>query len=163
MAGICNSVGEYVLEFLKAKDGDELRLNTVAGAERAGVKVTPHSITLGNSAPDLVERTARGRYPAIQVYCDKLTNSLREKFRTVSGTVHVTIEVRYSQERLEFMETGLQALADAVCTILDDTRGDWGSGNYYAGGYEASFGPVKAGGQGFLQVGKIGFEVQVSR
>jgi hypothetical protein len=33
---------------------------------------------------------------------------------------------------------------------------------FYAGGYEASFGPVKQGGKNFIQVAKVTFEIGVS-
>jgi hypothetical protein len=33
---------------------------------------------------------------------------------------------------------------------------------YYAGGYQASFGPVKHGGRNFIQVAKVTFDVGVS-
>ena len=52
---------------------------------------------------------------------------------------------------------------DAVCALLDDSRGDWGSGLFYAGGYDVSFEPVGRGGKNFLQRAKVGFDVEVSK
>ncbi len=163
MLGVCNAVSSTVLGVLTTTGAGGLKLNEIAAQSGATATIAPHSISVMNSAPELVERTARAKYPSVSIYCDKLTNSLKEKFRTMSGTVHVVVEVRYSQDRLELMEKGLQALADAVCTLLDGARGDWGSGLFYGGRYEATFGAVKAGGLGFLQIGKVGFEVEVSR
>jgi hypothetical protein len=163
MKGICNTVTAKVLELLQVVDNGTLQLNRLASTEGAKTVLSAQSIAVINSSPELVEKTARAKYPSVSIYCDKFTNSLHEKFRAVSGTVHVTVEVRHSQDRLEHMEMGVQSFADAVCAVLDDSRGDWGGGTFYGGGYEATFAPVKAGGLGYLQVCKIGFEVEASR
>jgi hypothetical protein len=90
-------------------------------------------------------------------------NNLREKFRSFSGTVEIAIEVRHSQDRLEGMEEAIEAQTDAVTTALAASRGDWGDGMYYAGGYEVSFGRVARGGKNYTQVAKVTFEIGVSR
>jgi hypothetical protein len=46
--------------------------------------------------------------------------------------------------------------------VLDGNRGDWGSGMYYAGGYQVAFGAVKHGGKNYIQVAKVTFEIGVS-
>lgn len=163
MASIGNAVTASVLGVLTAPGAMDLMVNELARAQGARGEIAPQSIAVLNSGPELVERTAHARYPSLQIYCDKLTNSLKEKFRVFSGTAHVTVEVRYSQDRLEGMDGGLQAFTDAVCQLLDLARGDWQQGAYYAGGYDVTFATVKAAGQGFLQIAKIGFEVEVSR
>lgn len=163
MTNIGSAVTASVLTLLTTPSGADLKLNELARAQGARGDVARHSIAISNSAPELVERTARAKYPALQIYCDKLTNALKEKYRVFSGTAHVTVEVHYSQERLEGMDSGLQAYTDAVCQMLDQARGDWQQGTYYAGGYEVAFAAIKAAGQGFRQTAKIGFEVEVSR
>jgi hypothetical protein len=115
-----------------------------------------------NVAADLIERSNLTRYPAVHVYCERLSNTLREKFRTFSGKAHLTMEVRSSQDRLEGLERQLQLFVDAVTRVLDSNRGDWSDGFFYGGGYEVTFGPVKRGGKSFLQTAKIGIEVDVS-
>lgn len=115
-----------------------------------------------NVAVDLADRTAEARYPALHIYCEKISNLLREKFRTFSGKAQMAVEVRLSQDRLEGLEKKLQMYVDAVTQVLDQNRGDWGEGMYYAGGYEAVFTPVKHGGKNFIQIAKITFEVGVS-
>ena len=115
-----------------------------------------------NVAAEVAEKTAGATYPAIHVYCDKVANTLREKFRTFSGKAHITIEARVSQDRLYGIEQEMQYYIDAVTQVLDASRGDWGQGMFYTGGYEVSFGPVKHGGRNFLQIGKVTFEVDIS-
>lgn len=115
-----------------------------------------------NVSFDLVDRTVEARYPALNIYCEKISNLLREKFRTFSGKAHMAVEVRLSQDRLDGLEKKLHLYVDAVTQVLDQNRGDWGEGMYYAGGYEAVFTPVKHGGKNFIQIAKITFEVGVS-
>ena len=116
-----------------------------------------------NVAAELAERSSAVKYPVVNVYCDKVTNRLTEKFRTFSGTAQMTIEVRHSQDRLEGLQDSLQLYADAVTQVLAANRGDWGDGTFYAGGYEASFGAIKSGGKNFIQVAKVTFEIGVSK
>jgi hypothetical protein len=116
-----------------------------------------------NAAADLTERASAVTYPATTVYCEKVVNDFREKFRSFSGRVQMAIEVRHSQDRLEGLESALEGQTDAVTAALAASRGDWGDGMYYAGGYEVSFGRAARGGKNFTQVAKVTFEIGVSR
>jgi hypothetical protein len=71
-------------------------------------------------------------------------------------------EIRNSQDRLQGLQEGLEQCADALTQVLDGNRGDWGSGMYYAGGYQVAFGAVKHGGKNYIQVAKVTFEIGVS-
>jgi len=119
-------------------------------------------IVAQNTAPELAEKTVGAKYPAIYVYCGKVSNLLREKFRTFSGEAQMAAEVRVSHDRLEGLEAQTQLLAEAVTGALDVQRGDWGDGMFFGGGYEISYGPVKHGGRNFLQIAKVTFTVEVS-
>lgn len=120
-------------------------------------------VRLQNVAADLAERGSTVKYPAVNVYCEQIVNQMAEKFRTFSGTVQMAIEIRHSQDRLEGLQAGLDLYADAVTAVLDTSRGDWGDGAYYSGGYKVAFGAVKQGGRNFIQVAKITFEIGVSK
>jgi hypothetical protein len=74
----------------------------------------------------------------------------------------MVIEARVSQNRLDQIETHLQAYVDAITQVLDDNRGDWGNGTFFDGEYEATFGGVKHGGRNFLQIGKVAFALEIS-
>jgi len=115
-----------------------------------------------NVAAEIAERAGEIVYPAVHVYCEKIANEMREKFRTFSGRAFLAAEVRVSQDQLEGIERKLQLCVDAVTRVLDDNRGDWGDGIFYAGGYEAVFQPVKRGGKNFAQTAKVSFELGVS-
>ncbi len=119
-------------------------------------------ITSGNVAFEMVEKTAGVTYPAVYVYCEKLSNGLREKFRTFSGTASMVVEVRVSHDDMERLARDLQLYAAAAAEVLDSHRGAWGNEVFYAGEYEVAFGPVKRGGSNFLQTAKISFDLDVS-
>jgi hypothetical protein len=115
-----------------------------------------------NVAQVLAERSLEVKYPTLLLYCEKITNDLREKFRTFSGKARMAAEVRVSQDRIEGLEKLLQIYVDTLTRVLDQNRGDWGSGMFYTGGYEAVFGEMSHGGRNFIQTAKITFEVAVS-
>lgn len=142
-----------------------LPASVAAVAEAANERLQPigaAQIVAQNVAADLIERSNMVRYPSVHVYCEKLTNTLRERFRTFSGKAHLVMEVRASQDRMEGLERQVQLYVDAVTRVLDGNRGDWGGGFFYGGGYEVAFGPVKRGGKSYLQTAKISVEVEAS-
>ena len=115
-----------------------------------------------NVAAEILERTTGTKYPLVHVYCGKLTNLLREKFRRFSGDAQMVAEVRVSQDRLEGLESVVQLYADALTQVLDQSRGDWGDGVFYGGGYEISYSTVKPGGKNFIQTAKVTFVLEIS-
>jgi len=145
---------------------DRLSAPTGISASMAALVVSgdpPPTVLSQNVAADLVDKTTSVQYPAVSVYCEKISNDLTEKFRSFSGTVQLAIEVRQSQDRLDGIEDALEQYADAVTQTLTASRGDWGDGMFFAGAYQVSFGAVKKGGKNFTQTAKITFEVGVSR
>ncbi len=135
---------------------------TEAGG-RAADPFDASQVRAQNAPAELAERNTAVKYPTVNVYCEKLVNSLTEKFRSFSGRAEMAVEIRYSQDRLEGLQDSLEVFADAAIETLNGSRGDWGDGMFYAGGYEVAFGPVKRGGKNFIQVAKVTFEIGVSR
>ncbi len=119
-------------------------------------------IVAQNVAAELSEKSLGTKYPVLYVYCNKIVNELREKFRRFSGQAQMVVEARVSQDRLEDIETNLQVYVDAITQVLDGSRGDWGDGVMYGGGYEVTFGGVKHGGRNFIQTAKVSFAVEIS-
>ncbi len=115
-----------------------------------------------NVSVELAEKSGDAKRNAALIYCDTIHNTLREKFRTFSGRISLTVEVRVTHDRLEGVDGTLRIYADAVGQILNQNRGDWGTGLFYGGGYEASFAAVKHGGRNFIQIAKVNFEVDAS-
>ena len=120
-------------------------------------------VTAQNAPVELAERAGIGVYPNVTVYCEKVVNDLREKFRRFSGVARMAIEVRHSQDRLDGIEEAIEQQADAMTESLSASRGDWGDGMFYAGGYEVSFGRVSRGGKNFNQAAKITFELEIGK
>jgi hypothetical protein len=163
MAWVGSTVTAQVVMLLNAPQGLNACVSTLAQAESLTLPaVGQNQILAQNVSIELAERSTDVQYPAFNVYCEKIVNQLKEKFRNFSGKAVMTVEVRVSQDRLDGIEDQLETYVDAVTQVLDQNRGDWGEGMYYAGCYEAALAPVKHGGNNFIQVGKVSFEVGVS-
>lgn len=163
MAWVGSTVTAQVMQLLSAPQGLNACVATLAGAQNIVLPpLGPDQIAAQNVPAELAERSTDVQYPMVSVYCEKIVNQLKEKFRNFSGKAITTVEVRVSQDRLAGIESQLQSYIDAVTQVLDGNRGDWGEGMYFAGCYEAAMGPVKHGGRNFIQVGKVTFDVGVS-
>jgi len=163
MANIGTRTSSKFLQLLMTPAG--LSENLAAVGELLGVVLPPvgeKQIFVQSVAQELVERSVDVKSPTLLLYCEKISNDLREKFRTFSGKAFMVIEVRVSQDRIEGLGRSLEIYVDTVTRILDQNRGDWGNGMFYTGGYEAVFGEMKHGGRNFIQTGKVKFEVAVS-
>jgi hypothetical protein len=164
MAGLSGTLAETVVSMLTSTtNGVNVRVAAIAANDASVTAGGIQTIVALNASAEISDKTGYVQYPALLVYCDKLANTLKEKFRDFSGKAHAVVEVRQSQDTLPGLESTVQVYADAVCALLDDSRGDWGSGLFYAGGYEVSFEPVSRGGRNFLQRAKVGFDVEVSK
>lgn len=153
-----------VLQRITGPSGVNAGLGALTQGEREFAGLVDASQVRGqNVAAEMAERALGLKYPAVNVYCEKIVNDLREKFRAFSGRVQMTIELRRSQDRLEGIQNRLELYVDATMQMLNGSRGDWGDGMYFGGGYEVAFGPVKQGGKNFIQVAKVTFEIGVNR
>ena len=153
-----------VIQLLKSNTG--LPYSIQAIAKLTDTELPPircENIHGMNVAMEVAERSAGVKYPAAYVFCDRVKNSLKEKFRTFSGQVRTNIEIRVSHDRLEGVERQLQLYMDAVTEVLDNNRGDWGNGSFFGGGYEINYGQVKHGGKNFVQTARVSFELEMSR
>src|ERR1700684_566466 len=162
MAGLSGALTSIVVSLLTwTTGGGNVRGGAIEAADSSLDAIGIRTILALNASAEVGEKTGYVQYPALLVYCDKLSNTLKEKFRQFSGKAHAVVEVRYSQDTLEGIESSVQVYVDAVCAMLDDSRGDWGSGLFYAGGYDVSYEAVGRGGLNFLQRAKVGFDVEV--
>jgi hypothetical protein len=154
---------QKAMAVLAAEDG--LPAAVEALVEQQGMTlaaITPQQILAQNVAPDISEQSTATKYPLVYVYCNKVVNEVREKFRAFSGDAQIMVEIRVSQDRIDAIESNLQAYVDAITQVLEDNRGDWGDGVFFDGGYEVAFGGVKHGGRNFLQIAKISFVLEIS-
>jgi hypothetical protein len=164
MAGLSGALTSIVVSMLTSVTGGvSVRIAAMEEDDSSLQAVGIRNIVALNASVEISEKTGFVQYPALVVYCDKVSNTLKEKFRQFSGKVHMVVEVRHSQDELAGIESNVTVYTDAVCALLDDSRGDWGGGLFYVGGYDVSYEPVGRGGKNFLQRAKVGFDVEVSK
>ena len=163
MLSIAGRATSKLQELLTSTNG--LNANLTELAQSASVTVPPISPTnlfTENVSSDIAEKSVEPKYTAIYIYCNKMANTLTEKFRSFSGTIEMMIDVRVSQDRLDGIDRTSQLYTAAVTQTLNHNRGDWGQGLFYAGRYEVSFGPVKHGGRNFIKSAKISVQLDAS-
>ena len=131
MAWVGSTVTAQVVTLLNAPQGLNACIATLALAENTTLApIGQNQVLAQNVSIELAERSTDVQYPAVNVYCEKIVNQLKEKFRNFSGQALMAIEVRVSQDRLGGLEDQLQSYVDAVTQVLDQNRGDWGEGMY---------------------------------
>lgn len=136
------------------------KINMDAG--RRVPSISGEDIVERHVTADVAEKTSGVRYPSVYVYCEKVVNELREKFRRFSGTADLVIEIRVSHEHMDELQRVLHTYAEAITDILDSKRGHWTPGVFYTGGYSIQYGAVKRGGRNFLQSAKVELTVNGS-
>jgi hypothetical protein len=156
MLSIAGRATSKLQELLASPNGLNASLAALAQSELVTVPpIPPTNLFTDNVSSDIVEKSVDPKYTAIYIYCDKMANTLTEKFRSFSGTIEMMIDVRVSQDRLGGIDRASQLYTAAVTQTLDQNRGDWGQGLFYSGRYDVSFGPVKHGGRNFIKSAKI--------
>jgi len=164
MAKAASVATRRTVEFLTDPDGGLNSAIAQIAIESAVelASISPEQVVNQNVSIELSERARVVKYPAVNVYADRVRNLLTEKFRTFSGKVRTVAEVRVSQDRIEGVEEQLRLYVEAVTQVLDGNRGSWGEGAFFTGGYEVSIEPVRHGGKNFLQIARVEFEVDMS-
>jgi len=163
LTSIAASATSKLIQLLSDPGGLNATISTMALETTASLQpIATRQVFTNNVASEIAEKSEEVKYTALYVYCDKIANTLKEKFRSFSGHLQMAIEVRVSQDRLDGLEQSAQLYTDSVTQTLNQLRGDWGQGLFYAGTYDVSFGPVKHGGKNFIKTVKITFPVEAS-
>lgn len=123
-------------------------------------ELSPTDIRVENISVDVAEKSPI-RYPVVFIYCERLINTQREKFATLSGTLNLAIEIRASGNSVSAVSDQALAHAEAVMKVLDCHKGEWAEGIQYCGGYDVSFQQIKRGGTQLIQVTKIAVPLQI--
>jgi hypothetical protein len=122
----------------------------------AGVKVL-------KAAPEHAERAWGSRYPAVNLYCEKVRSRPTERLRRFSGEVQLGLEVRVTQDRLEGITDRLHYYSDAVRDVLERNSGCIGPGLYLSAETAVQIEAVKKGGSQYLQSSRVTCTVIVNR
>lgn len=163
MAGITGTLTAQVMSLLTSTtSGVNPRIEAIQANDTTLTGIGVRTFVSQNVSVDIAESAGQAQYPALLVYCDKVQNLQKEKFRQFSGRVHLVVEARQTQQTLGMIEQNTQMYLDAVCALLDDSRGDWGGGATYTGGYQVDYEPVVKGGKNFVQRAKVSFALEVS-
>ena len=102
MAKVSIDAAETLLSLLCSSQGFSAAMAEIQMRDTRSVPELGESQMLpGHVSGDLAEEGRGFQYPALFVYCDKVTNSHREKFRKFSGKARLNIEIKSSQSRLE--------------------------------------------------------------
>jgi hypothetical protein len=161
MAQIQTQATKRLVDLLRAEGG----LAAVCYELQAAIEGAPGEVPAvleQHIAADLAEKAGTVKYPVLHVYCEGVANKLTEKFRTFSGTASLVVEVRVTHDHVCDLQSHLAFYVDAVTEVLHRSRGDWGNGSCYTGGYEVAIQPVKRGGRSYLQAALISLDVQIS-
>jgi hypothetical protein len=163
VTSLANTATSKLVTFLSAPTGVNANIAALQQSENVALAlIAAKSFFTENVSSDIAEKSLEYKYAAVYIYCGKIVNSLKEKFRTFSGVIQMEIDVRVSQDRLEGIDRKSQLYTDAVSQTLNQNRGDWGQGIFYPGGYEISFGSVKHGGRNFIKSAKISLDLDAS-
>jgi hypothetical protein len=164
MARVGSITTAALVGLLRSDAGISAAIAELAAADSLDLPaIAASQILPTNVSADLVDKSQGARYPILCVYCEKVMNRQREKFRRFSGTASMVVEVRASQDRVDGLEQRVQVYVDAVTQVLERSRGEWSEGVFYGGGYEINYGGVRQGGKNFLQTAKVSFELDVTR
>jgi hypothetical protein len=126
--------------------------------------IAPVGSLLKFSGPvDVYEKAASIRYPVVNVHCERLRNTQREKYLSLSGEATLVVEVKVSGTNSDQLETSLNSYVEATCQCLQSARGTWTSAGTYSGNYDVKFQPLRTGGKQFVKSARIEFDIHVSQ
>jgi len=163
VTSIANSATSTIITLLNAPTGLNATISALAQTVDTPLPPVPAAqFFTDNVSNEIAEKTQDIKYTAVYVYCEKMANTLKEKFRSFSGYLQMVVDVRVSQDRLDGIDRASQLYSESLAQTLNQLRGDWGQGLFYAGTYDISFGPVKHGGKNFLKSVKITFPLDAS-
>src|SRR4051812_24965411 len=72
-----NAAARQIAGLLRADDGLEMIVGDLLVDDEQGAP--PIEIVELNAPPELTEKASHVKYPAVYVYCERITNSLKEK------------------------------------------------------------------------------------
>jgi len=163
MSYIATTATAAMTELLSGQTGVHYRLaQRLVESDGPLSELVSPLIRTGHLSVEMADKAQGAAYPQLFVYCERIQNLLREKFSPFSGTVHVAVEVRHSQDRLERLQERAQLYTEAILDVLESCRGEWRPGYCFGGRYEVKFEPVRHGGKNFVQIVRITVPLEVN-
>src|SRR4051812_4079507 len=88
MAGLTGALTSIVVSKLTAaSDGVNVRVAAITHSDASLLGEGIRTVIAQHANVEISEKTGHAHYPALLVYCDKVSNTLKEKFRQFSGKV----------------------------------------------------------------------------
>ena len=142
----------------------ESEVNSIATGSSYTVPVIPASQVYLTSTPiNMADVQQQLAYPRISVFCSRLVNQHREKFRSLSGTLGITVEIAATADLIDLVENWMHYYVEGVSNILRRGAGDMGDGMFFPGTYQVDVQLAQIGGSGFMQLAQVTCELSVSR
>jgi|UPI000365CE2F hypothetical protein len=142
----------------------EVEVNSIATGSSYIVPVIPVSQVYLSSTPvNMADMQQQLGYPRLSVFCSRFVNQHREKFRSLSGTLAITVEIAVTADLVDLVENWMHYYVEAVSNILRKSAGDLGDGVFFPGTYQVDVQLAQTGGSGFLQLAQVTCELGVSR
>ena len=139
-------------------------LNTLTASANVSLPpIQPNQIVLTAVGPEIADKNAQLTYPRICLYSTTIKNTHLEKFRSLSGSLSVSADVWASANLLQDVDQWIQFYVEATTAVLRLNTGDWGDGIFFSGAYDVQFQAPKAGGFGYVELGKVTCTLSVSR
>ncbi len=113
--------------------------------------------------PQLGDMDLQLTYPRVCLYTAGVKNTHIEKFRSLSGTIVLVLDIWTSGNLLTQVDQWSHYYVQAVTDILRENTGDWGNGIFFDGSYDLQFYSPIAGGMGFVQNTKVTCSLHVSQ
>ena len=132
-------------------------LREIDGAEIP--PLTSEHITGNFASTEIADESPKTQYPTVSIYCERLANTLDEKFRRFAGKISVAIDIRVSHDHLAPLSESLHWYVEAVTRVLEAARGGVADGLYFGGAYDVHFSTAKKGGRRYVQSAKVTAEL----
>ena len=146
-------------------EDDALQVQVLTAANAAGVAVPAIAraqVLVSAVTPAMGDRNLQLIYPRICIYPGILKNTLVEKFRSFSGQVDLIAEIWASGDLIDHVDQSIHFYTQGLASVLQRNRGDWDDGIFFAGEYQITFQPPKAGGLGFVESAKVTLSLHAS-
>jgi hypothetical protein len=125
--------------------------------------ILPSQVLVSSATPQMGDMDLELTYPRVCLYTTGLKNTQIEKFRSLSGTMTLVVDVWASGNLMTQVDQWTHYYVEAVTDILRQNIGDWGNGVFFDGTYDLQFHSPIAGGLGFAQNARVTCSLHVSR
>ncbi len=164
MAPLTLLAAQKLAALLTAGDALQDQIAAISSALNITVPPIPSAqVLLSAATPAMGDNNLQFAYPRVCIYPGSLKNSLIEKFRSFSGQVDLVAEIWASGDLLTDVDQWIHFYVQGIGSVLQNNRGDWGDGMFFAGAYDVQFQAPKAGWIGLSGIGKAHHEFDRER